>query len=81
MPDLLIRLVWWLSRLIMPLTHRRSFRNCNPYPYWIPRWWAWPMWNFPWLWCSCGDSLETWQQVKRGKCWICQSLEEDVFRL
>ncbi len=26
-----------------------------------------------WLWCACGDSLETWQEVRRRKCVVCQA--------
>ncbi len=65
----LIRAIWWLSRRCLPLTHRGGGTS------WVARRWAiaFRLCGHPWLWCACGDSLETWQEVRRRKCVVCQA--------
>ena len=70
MMDGLVRLAWWLSGLVMPLTHWENDRA------WFPRQWALRLHlnRHPWLWCKCGDSLNYWHEVRTGQCYLCEQL-------
>ena len=77
--DRLIDFIWWLDRLVlMPIL-------CTPVgtfgTSWKPRGWTkririgrWELWLHPWLWCRCGDALESWETVRRGRCRLCLDL-------
>ena len=64
-----IRLIWWSWVVVLRLTHRQGENSL-----WHLRRWARlvGLGEYPWLWCGCGDSLETWGDVRAGRCWICQ---------
>ena len=69
-----IKLIWKLDRLLLlPITHRPD-DGCH-----TPREWAkhvkmgsWQLVDHPWLWCGCGDSFETWQELKQRTCHNCE---------
>ena len=60
---LIIRGLWHGADVIWPVTKRSDGR---------PRRFARYMAGFPWLWCGCGDSLEDYDEVRSGQCWICR---------
>lgn len=73
-----IKLIWKLDiLLLLPLTYR-PYNGCYA-PRSITKrikLGSWRLIDHPWLWCDCGDSMETWQEVKQGKCMICSDLGE-----
>lgn len=76
--DWLIRLIWWVHwHTLCPLTYRHEGKS------YAPRSWArhigigpFRLIDAPWLWCRCGDSLETWREVQMRQCWTCGSIQE-----
>ena len=75
--DRLIDLLWWLDRtLLIPILTKPTGKYS-----WQPRGWTrrihigkWELWLHPWLWCRCGDALESWHEVRRGRCRMCIDL-------
>ena len=75
----MISLIWKLYRKLVWITHRRTKDKT-----YMPRRWAWKvklgrrrLIDAPWLWCRCGDSLESWQEARRGLCHLCQDWIEN----
>ena len=70
--NLLINIIWLAHRCLSRLTHRQKTPGV-----WTPRRWA-SSWlaSHPWLWCRCGDSLDTWEEVRQRRCEVCLWLAE-----